>query len=211
MSHNKGHNRIYLHPLTERLWHWIHAFAVITLAITGIQIHWNGRVDWFSMKTATAVHEFFGAMLVLDFFVWLFYNLFTGRIKHYIPTKFDLTKGAIIQAKFYGIGIFQGKPHPFAPTEDNKFNPMQKPSYFGLMTVLVPILLVTGTLYMFPVKLAGIINALGGMTVIGLVHTATAFVVVSFVVVHIYLTTTGHTLFEEIGTMITGWKETEEK
>lgn len=205
-----SHNRIYLHPLTERGWHWAHALAVIVLAITGVQIHWAGQVNWFPLKTAMNIHNFFGTMLVLDFLLWLFYNLFSKRIKHYIPTKFDLTSGALIQGKFYGIGIFQGKPHPFAPTEDNKFNPMQKISYFGLMAFLVPLLLATGILYMFPVRFAGIIQDIGGMTVLGLAHTAIAFIIVSFVIVHIYLTTTGHTIFEEIMTMITGWKETGE-
>lgn len=204
------HNKIYLHPLTERIWHWLHALAVVMLAITGIQIHWAYKIHMFSLKTAIDIHNFFGAFLVLDFLLWLFYNLFSKRIKHYIPTKFDLTKGAIIQGKFYGLGIFQGKPHPFAPTEDNKFNPMQKLSYFGLMTFLVPFLLATGILFMFPVRFAGIIKAIGGMTVVGIAHTAIAFIIVSFIVVHIYLTTTGHTIFEEIETMITGWKETEE-
>ncbi len=206
-----SHKRVYLHPLTERIWHWIHALAVVMLAITGVQLHWPGSIHWFgSLKTAMSIHEFFGATLVLDFLLWLFYNLFSGRIKHYIPTMFDLTKGAVIQAKFYGLGIFQGKPHPFAPTEDNKFNPLQKTSYFGLMAFLVPLLLASGILYMFPVRFAGIIKAIGGMTVLGLAHTAIAFIVVAFVTVHLYLTTTGHTLFEEIMTMITGWKETEE-
>jgi len=41
-------------------------------------------------------------------------------------------------------------------------------------------------------------------------HTMGAFVLLSFVVVHLYLITTGHTLTSNLKAMITGWEELED-
>ena len=45
---------------------------------------------------------------------------------------------------------------------------------------------------------------------VALVHMAGAFAILSFIVVHVYMTTTGHTIFAHIRAMITGWEEVEE-
>ena len=42
---------------------------------------------------------------------------------------------------------------------------------------------------------------------IALVHTAGAFAILSFIVVHVYMTTTGHTIFAHVRAMITGWEQ----
>ncbi len=39
---------------------------------------------------------------------------------------------------------------------------------------------------------------------------AGAFFILSFVIVHVYMTTTGHTVFAHIKAMITGWEDIEE-
>jgi thiosulfate reductase cytochrome b subunit len=42
---------------------------------------------------------------------------------------------------------------------------------------------------------------------VALAHTAGAFMMLVFFIVHVYLTTTGHSPFAHIKTMITGWEE----
>lgn len=42
------------------------------------------------------------------------------------------------------------------------------------------------------------------------IHTAGDFMMLMFFFVHVYLTTTGHTPFAHIKTMITGWEEEEQ-
>ncbi len=120
--------KILLHPLLERIWHWFQALCIVMLIITGILIHWPEHfAGWF--QWGVKVHNWFGTALVIAFLVWLIYNLMTGRIRHYIPRKGEIPGGMITQAKFYGYGIFKHEPHPYAPTEDNKFNPLQKIAY----------------------------------------------------------------------------------
>jgi thiosulfate reductase cytochrome b subunit len=46
---------------------------------------------------------------------------------------------------------------------------------------------------------------------VAIVHTAGAFAILSFVVVHIYMITTGHTIFAHTRAMITGWEEVEDE
>ena len=174
------------------------------LIITGILLHWPEHFGgWF--QWAVTVHNWFGAALVVAFLVWLVYNLATGRIRHYIPRKGEIPEGLITQARFYGYGIFKHEPHPYAPTEDNKFNPLQKIAYLKFQVLLMPILLITGILYMYPESFKGIINAFGGMAVLGTVHLILAALFAAFLVAHLYLATTGETILENFKAIIFGY------
>ena len=43
-----------------------------------------------------------------------------------------------------------------------------------------------------------------------LIHTVGAFAILQFLVIHLYMTTTGHSLFAHIRAMVTGWEEVQE-
>jgi len=203
--------KIYLHPITERIWHWIHAVLIIVLIVSGIQIHWPESCNIFgSFSRAISVHNWAGLLLVGDFFLWLIYNLRSKRISHYILRKEDLHPGMVVQAKFYVYDIFKNKPHPYSPSEDNKFNPLQKAAYFQFMLFMMPLLLISGLLYMYPYYFSSIISFLGGMKVVAIFHYVMAIIFTAFFVAHIYLATTGHTVFADFITMITGYAEKEE-
>jgi thiosulfate reductase cytochrome b subunit len=196
--------KILLHPLTERIWHWFQALCIVMLIITGVMLHWPEQFPgWFNW--AVTVHNWFGMGAVIGFLVWLFYNLGTGRISHYIPRKWEIPTGMVTQAKFYGYGIFKHEPHPYAPSEDNKFNPLQKIAYLQFQALLFPILLITGVLYMYPETFKGVINALGGMAVLGIVHLILGGLFAAFLVAHIYLATTGETIGENFKAIIFGY------
>lgn len=196
--------KILLHPMIERLWHWFQALCIVMLIITGIMLHWPERFPgWFDWSVS--VHNWFGWGAVIAFVVWLIYNLATGRISHYIPKKGEIPKGMITQAKFYGYGIFKHEPHPYAPSEDNKFNPLQKIAYLKFQLFLFPILLISGILYMYPETFSGIINAIGGMVVLGVIHLILAGLFTAFLVAHLYLATTGETVGENFKAIITGY------
>jgi cytochrome b subunit of formate dehydrogenase len=64
--------------------------------------------------------------------------------------------------------------------------------------------------YRYPQKyevLAIDVSALGP---IALAHTVGAFALLCFLVAHLYLTTTGHTLTSNLKAMVTGWEEVDE-
>jgi len=105
--------KIYLHPITERVWHWIHAILVILLILSGTQIHWPDSANLFgSFSNAISLHNWAGILLACDFFLWLLYNLISRRVSHYILRKEDIHPGMIVQAKFYAYDIFKNRPHP---------------------------------------------------------------------------------------------------
>ncbi|MFC1835269.1 cytochrome b/b6 domain-containing protein [Thermodesulfobacteriota bacterium] len=202
--------KILLHPLLERLWHWLQALCIVLLIITGIVLHWPEAFSkgWF--QWAVDWHNWFGWALVILFLFWLIYNLVTGRISHYIPKKGEIPKGVIVQAKFYGYGIFKHDPHPYAPSEENKFNPLQKIAYLKFQLLMLPLLLITGLLYMYPKAFSGIIAAIGGLHVLAVIHLILGALFAAFLVAHLYLATTGETVSENFKAIITGYGIKEE-
>ena len=203
--------QVYLHPLLERIWHGIHALCILMLILSGAQIHWPDTVHLFgSFRSAIVAHNFFGIVVVFDFSLWLIYNLVTGRIKHYIPNKRDIPLGIIHQAKFYGYGIFRNEPHPYSPSVDEKFNPLQKMSYLQFMLLMMPLLLISGVLYLYPIYFASFIQLVGGLKTIAIIHFIMAIIFSAFFVAHIYLATTGHTVLDNFVAIITGYGEVEE-
>jgi thiosulfate reductase cytochrome b subunit len=174
------------------------------LVITGIILHWPEKFPgWFDW--AVGWHNWFGIAAVVAFLIWLVYNLISRRITHYVPRKGEIPYGMIQQAKFYGYGIFRHEPHPYAPTEDNKFNPLQKIAYLQFQAILFPILLISGILYMWPETFKGVIDVIGGITVLAIVHYLLAALFASFLVAHLYLATTGETIGENFKAIITGY------
>ena len=94
--------------------------------------------------------------------------------------------------------------------KDAKHNPLQRITYLILAAILLPFQMITGLLYWgynsWPQwGLSGL-----SLTVVALLHTAGAFAILSFVVVHVYMITTGHSIFTHTRAMISGWEEVED-
>ena len=132
----------------------------------------------------------------------VFWQLTTGDWKHYVPT----TRKLMAVARYYAYGIFKGEHHPVPKSERNKHNPLQRLTYLGISLVLIPLQVATGLLYYtysswpqwgIQIKLS----------TIAVVHMAGAFGLLAFLIVHIYMTTTGHNLTCHLKAMCTGWEE----
>jgi thiosulfate reductase cytochrome b subunit len=77
----------------------------------------------------------------------------------------------------------------------------------AIATALLPIQMLTGFLYYSYNDWAswGWTNlTLGAMAFL---HMAGAFAILIFLIVHVYMTTTGHSLFAHFKAMISGWEE----
>ena len=75
---------------------------------------------------------------------------------------------------------------------------------------MAPAIWVTGLLYLYYNDWAALGLGWLDLWVIALLHTASAFAILIFLVGHVYLTTTGPTIFAHIKAMITGWDDVEE-
>ena len=71
-------NRIYLHPLPVRMWHWLNVLCFALLIITGAQIRYRGNMDLMSFGTAVDVHNIAGFSLIGLFIVWFVYYTASG-------------------------------------------------------------------------------------------------------------------------------------
>ena len=103
-------------------------------------------------------------------------------------------------------------PHPTKKTLISKLNPLQRLVYLGLKILIIPVMVVTGLFYMFyRYPQSGVIKSanIESLETIALLHTLGAFLLIAFLIVHLYLITTGHTVTSNLKAMITGWEELE--
>jgi thiosulfate reductase cytochrome b subunit len=206
-------HRIYLHPLPVRIWHWINAVTCVTLFLTGIQIRYVGLINLVSFRTAVAVHNWMGFVLIANFCVWLGFYLFSDKITTYQaelnPLKFF--RGCMRQAIYYSWGILVGAPSPFHPTEHRKFNPLQAITYQILMILLLPIQCLTGILLWNLVRFSGAATFFGGVRVVDTVHVLIFIFFAFYIPAHVYLGTLGRTPTTHYKAMFTGYEDVEER
>jgi thiosulfate reductase cytochrome b subunit len=104
-------------------------------------------------------------------------------------------------------GIFRGDPHPVPKRKEAKHNPLQRIAYLSVAAFLLPVQMISGFLYWSYNSWAAWGLDWLSLPVVAAIHILGAFGVLSFLVGHIYMTTTGHTIFAHIRAMITGWEE----
>ncbi len=189
----------YIYGRFERFWHWSQALLIIFLILTGFEIH--GVYSLFGFEHTIYWHNIAAwAFLVLIIFA-IFWHFVTGEWKQYLPT----TKYMKAQINYYIFGIFKGAPHPTNKTVYNKFNPLQRMTYLGLKLLVIPVQVITGFVYMYYTYTENP-SQFGGVETIALIHTFGAFTLIAFIILHVYLTTTGETPTASIKAMLTGWE-----
>ncbi len=195
--------KVKIYKRFERFWHWSQAALVLALAVTGFEVH--GAWELLGFGKAARLHTVLAWVLLGLWAFAIFWHLTTGEWRNYVPTMRQIKP----VARFYLLGIFRGEPHPYRRLPgQSKLNPLQRLAYLVLKLLINPALIVSGLLYLYYNTWAGLAGlSLGG---VALAHTAAAFAMAIFVVVHVYLTTTGHTVFAHIKAMITGWDEEHE-
>lgn len=199
--------KYYVYKSFERFWHWLQAILIIFLAFSGFEIH--GAYSFFGFEEAVLYHNIAAYMFIILIVFAIFWHFTTGEWKQYLPTYKNLTN----QMRYYLFGMFKDAPHPTKKTVLHKLNPMQKLTYFGLKVLVIPLMVTSGLLYMlyrYPQSDKIQYLNIGSLEVVALVHTIAAFFLVSFVIVHLYLITTGETLTSNLKAMLTGYEELEE-
>jgi thiosulfate reductase cytochrome b subunit len=199
-------NKIYLYPLWLRIWHIINALLFILLIFSGFSLHFSESGSLFlPFSTAIVMHNISGILLSLNYLFYFTFNIISGNYKHYIPKLKRFYTDIVTQTKFYLFGIFNNEPHPFPQNKENKFNPLQKLAYLSIMYGLVPLIVISGWLLMFPEFAPDEVFGMGGVWPMALLHTIVGFMLTLFMFSHIYLGTTGHNLTELYKSILTGW------
>lgn len=196
--------RIYIYKRYERFWHWSQAALIITMLLTGFEVH--GTYTVFGFGSAVKIHTYSAWALLTLWAFTIFWQFTTGEWKQYLPTL----KNVAAMVNYYVIGIFKNAPHPFRKSAVQKHNPLQRLAYLALLAFISPLIWVSGLLYLFYGDWAALgISQYVSLEFVAIAHTAGAFMMAAFLFGHVYLTTTGHTIFAHIKAMITGWEEVE--
>ncbi len=200
--------RIYLLPLWIRLWHWSNALLIITLSVTGFSLHFaDPKLPLVEFSLAARLHQVAGVALVALYAFFVVANLVTGNWWQYIPKPPGIIERCWVQAKWYMFGIFRGEPHPYRVSEETNFNALQALSYWFIMYMVMPLMLLSGLLFLFPEFAPDRVFGFDGLLPVAVVHYLTGAVIVMFMIAHIYLGTTGTTVTSMFKTMINGWHE----
>jgi thiosulfate reductase cytochrome b subunit len=186
----------------ERFWHWAQAALIIVLLFSGFEIHGSYRILGF--EDAVTLHRAMAWSLVTLWVFAIFWHLTTGEWKQYIPTL----KKVDAMIKYYLLGIFIRAPHPFRQTMLRKHNPLQRLAYLFMWVVISPIIWATGWAYLFYAKWGdwGLDQYLN-LEDVAFFHAVGAFMMLTFLIAHLYLITTGKTVWAHMRAMITGWEE----
>lgn len=196
--------KIELYSKFERFWHWTQGVLVILLGVTGFEIHDTFKL--FGYETAVRLHSAASWAFLMLIALAGFWLIISKQYKNFIPTS----KNFKAQVNYYLSGIFKGAVHPTKKTKLDKLNPLQRVVYLGLIILVFPVQLISGFLYMYyhypnrPFELAG-------LEVVAVIHVLGAFLLVVFLIVHLYLITTGHTPLTNLKAMITGFEKVEKE
>ncbi len=197
-------HRIYLYTRYERFWHWLQMALIVTLLSTGLEIH--GVYTFFGFDEAVEIHNFVGLTWLIAFAFFIFWVFTTGEWRQYVPT----TRKMFEMIMYYSYGIFKGHPHPVPKRKDAKHNPLQRLVYLALAAALLPIQMISGLFYWTYNYWQDLGLTFLSLKVVAVIHMAGAFAIFSFIIVHVYMTTTGHSIFAHIKAMITGWEDVAE-
>jgi thiosulfate reductase cytochrome b subunit len=205
--------KLYIHPLPVRIWHWVNALGFVLLIATGLQLRYTEALQVLDFMTAVQVHNWIGFALIANFGIWLGFYLFTDKIKVYHPElspakHFKLT---FRQMQFYGYGIFRGEPNPHHVSAYRKFNPLQSVMYQIVMMLVVPLQFYTGVLLWDVARFSSQVQMLGGLRVVDTLHVLCFIFFSGFITVHVYLCTLGHTPLAHFKAMFTGYEELEDE
>jgi len=196
--------RIYIFKRFERFWHWSQAALIITLLATGFEVH--GSYTFFGFKDAATYHTYAAWTLVGLWVFAVFWHFTTGEWKQYIPTMEKVQA----MLRYYLTGIFTHAPHPFRQTQLRKHNPLQRLAYLFVLVIINPLIWTTGWFYLFYSSWdnwgVGWLN----LQYVAFFHVLAAFMMLIFLIVHVYLATAGHTPTAHIKAMSTGWEEIED-
>ncbi len=199
--------KVYIYTRFERFWHWMQAMLIFFLLLTGFEVH--GSYKFFGYDQAVRYHAVAAYALIVLIAFAIFWHAVTGQWKQYVPTRKMLTA----QLRYYILGIFRDEPHPTRKTALSKLNPLQRLVYLGLKILVIPVMVISGVLYMlyrYPSSHGVAAINVDSLTFIAVLHTAGAFALAFFIIAHVYLTTTGRTVTSNLEAMMTGYEVIED-
>jgi thiosulfate reductase cytochrome b subunit len=180
--------RTRLHPLPVRMMHWINAFAMIVMIMSGWGIyddyviihglHFSAALRLGSWAAPSLLWHFAGMwVLALNGLAYLVYGLVTGRLRErMLPIRIDALVQTMRETVHFKI----------AHDDLTVYNAVQKLLY--IVVILAGISqVVTGLLIWKPVQFSSAVALLGGFQAVRVEHFIGMCVIVGFLIVHVAL------------------------
>lgn len=200
--------RIYLLPLWIRLWHWSNALLIITLAVTGLSLHFaSPSFQVMEFALAVRIHNVAGLALAGLYGLFVVANALSGNWWQYVPKPPGILHRCWRQTRHYCWGVFKGEPEPFPVTRAVNFNALQSLIYWLVMYVMLPVTIATGLIYLSPQFSPPDVFGFDGHLIVAMLHYLSAVGIMLFAIAHIYLGSMGAKVTSMYKTMITGWHE----
>lgn len=201
---------MYLYPIWVRLWHLLNVILFLVLIITGISMQYTDMKEYIMVvgfARAVKWHNISAMLLTLNYIIFVTGNLLTGNGKYYKIEKKNFLADLAAQMRYYAFGIFKGEKHPFPVTLEQKFNPLQKFSYFLAMYVAMPLLIISGMGLLFPETVINRFIGISGMILTDILHITMGFFLSVFMIIHIYTCTLGSSPSSLFKGMLSGYHE----
>lgn len=220
-SHEAGNQRaVYVFEAPVRLWHWVHTFSFLTLAVTGYLIanplpSLAGEAsDHFLMGNIRMIHFIAAYVFAIGFAVRIYWALVGNRFARevfYLPFwRGSWWKDLVYELKFYS----------FLTRHQHKtlgHNALAQAAMFMFNTLGTVFMIVTGfALYgeglgtgSWADSLFGwVIPLLGGSEATHNWHNMIMWVMIMFVIIHIYMAIRADIISREssVSTIIGGWR-----
>lgn len=195
--------KVKVYPRFERVWHWTQMLLIMTLLFTGMGL--NGIHGLISFELAVTIHTIAALILLLVWIFATFWLFTTGTWKQFVP-QFD---GLLSVMRFYAYGVFKGEDHPHKKELWRKHNPLQVFAYFGMKMFVFPAIWSTGILYLTYNFWEPLPDSGFWLEIIANLHLLTAYVIMAFIIVHVYLLTIGHGFIAHVKPMVTGFDDVE--
>jgi thiosulfate reductase cytochrome b subunit len=174
------------HPAIVRVMHWIAAFAILCMILSGWQIYnaspilpfvfprWMTLGGW--LAGAIAWHLAAMWLLVLDGLAYLAYGFLSGHFRRdFLPI------GPRAMARDLGLALRLGLPHRLG-----HYNAVQRLLYVGVIVVVL-LTVLTGVSIWKPVQLAWLTDLFGGYEVARRIHFVMMSLIVAFLFIHLSL------------------------
>lgn len=201
--------KLYLYPQWIRVWHGLNAILCLTLILTGLSMQYSNPDTIFIIRFDIAVnlHNISGVMLSLSYFLFIIGNMIRPNGKHYKIVIKGFLNDLFKQFIYYAFGLFKGEKAPFPITKESKFNPLQKFTYIILMYFLVPLVIISGWVLIFPDFIQNNVFGKDSIHLFDLFHLITGFVISIFMIIHVYFCTLGKTALSNFKSIINGYHE----
>jgi thiosulfate reductase cytochrome b subunit len=200
--------QIYFYPVWIRIWHLFNAILCLLLIFSGFSLQYsNPDFVFIKFRLAVSVHNFAGVCLTISYFLFFLGNFYTDNGRFYQIEFKGLGLRLWRQLRYYAYGYFVNEAAPFPVSKNSKFNPLQQFSYIIALYVALPLLFVTGWALLFPEFILKKVLGISGIFLTAQLHMLMGFLIVLFLIIHLYVSTMGKSPLSNFKSIITGWQK----